>query len=651
MASTRRLAAIMFTDMVGSTASAQANEAEALKLRDEQSNLIRPLFAAHQGREIKSMGDGFLSEFGSALRAVQCAIDIQHHLNERNSQPGVAAIQLRIGIHLGDVEERGTDIFGDAVNIASRIEPVAAPGEVCISGEVYSQVRNKIPNQLEKLPPTALKGVRGLIDIYRVVLPWSVRDVRSASSQSTAPDRSRIAVLPFVSMSPDPNDEYFADGLTEELIASLALVKGLKVIARTSVMDYKKKEKHVSVIGKELDVGTVIEGSVRKAGNRIRVTVQMIDVGTEEHLWAAKYDDNLDDVFAVQSDIATKVAASLPSNLSVVTPAVPTLPAPRDIPAYLDFLQGQALVYHRDEEPLRQALRFFEAAVEKDPTYARAYAGIAQAYVRLGENGFLSWSESIEKGREAADRARTLSPDSAEAYVVLTQLSFMADEPIAVQEAEARKALELNPNLAEAHDILGQLAASRGDAASAVRHIEDAYHLDPLSPLTLRYLGLAYFYAGRLEDARDHWERTLPLDPLNSYRGLANYYIAKGDLVQANAMVKEMERLGPTYERTYASRGVVAALQGDRATAMEMIAKLDATRDRGFALASSAGFVYLALGDSDKFFEYMFASAKDHTLPWNEILLSPMFAQVRKDPRFEELRSLTSEMLQLKGSQ
>ena len=200
MASTRRLSAIMFTDMVGSTSSAQTNEAQALRLRDEQASLVRPLFAAHEGREIKSMGDGFLSEFGSALRAVQCAIDIQQHLHERNSQPGSTPIQLRIGIHLGDVEQREADIFGDAVNIASRIEPLAAPGGVCISGEVFSQIRNKIPNQLEKLPPTALKGLLSPIDIYRVMLPWNLRELSSPDRGPAPLEKSRIAVLPFVSI-------------------------------------------------------------------------------------------------------------------------------------------------------------------------------------------------------------------------------------------------------------------------------------------------------------------------------------------------------------------------------------------------------------------------------------------------------------------
>jgi adenylate cyclase len=646
VASVRRLAAIMFTDMVGSTASAQANEAEALRLRDEQASLVRPLFTAHQGREIKSMGDGFLSEFGSALRAVQCAIDIQQHLHERNSQPGVTPIRLRIGIHLGDVEQRETDIFGDAVNIASRIEPLASPGGVCISGEVFSQVRNKIPNKMEKLPPTPLKGVVGSIDIYRVLLPWSVHEMTSANAGPPQFDKSRIAVLPFVSMSPDPNDEYFADGLTEELIANLALVKGLKVIARTSVMDYKKKEKHVSEIGKELGVGTIVEGSVRKSGNRIRVTVQVIDVATEEHLWAAKYDDNLDDVFAVQTDIATKVAASIPRSLSAARAPVPALQEAPDMGAYLDFLQGQALVWQREEGPLRQSLRFFEQAVEKDPTFSRAYAAAARAYSRLGNSGFIVWSEAIERGKAAAERALSINPDLAEAHAILAELAFMADDPIEVQEKEARKALELNPNLADAHDILGQIAGIRGDLASYVRHIEDAYRLDPLSPPTIRLLGRALLIAGRDEEAMEHWRRTLPLDPLSSYGGMAEYYLEKGDLGKADAMVKELERLSPTAENTLRSRGQLAAMKGDKTTAMEMIGKLAPTPEEGWSRTSSAGFIYLALGDVDKFYEYMFTAAKDHTLQLLYVRYSPLLAEARKDPRFKQLLSIALDPLQ-----
>jgi adenylate cyclase len=630
----------MFTDMVGSTSSAQDNEAEALRLRDEQADLVRPLFAAHQGREIKSMGDGFLSEFGSALRAVQCAIDIQQHLHERNSQPGTPPIQLRIGIHLGDVEQRESDIFGDAVNIASRIEPLATPGGVCISGEVFSQIRNKIPNTLQKLPPTSLKGIRVSIDVYRVLLPWNGRDASYEANGPAPLDTNRIAVLPFVSMSPDPNDEYFADGLTEELIANLALVKGLKVIARTSIMEYKKKEKHVSEIGKELGVGTIVEGSVRKAANRIRVTVQVIDVATEEHLWASKYDDNLDDVFAVQSDIATKVAASLPSNLAHTSAPAPTLLGARDMQAYLYFLQGQALLWKRQEEPIRQALRLFEQAVERDPTFSRAYASLAQAYKQLGEEGLISWSEAIVHGKAAAEKAVSIGPDLAEAHSILAEMMFMADDPFNSLEAEARRALELNPNLPEAHDILGQVAGVQGNIEASVHHIEEAYRLDPLSPPAIRYLGRAYFYAGRYAEAAEFWKRTLHLDPITAYNGLTEYYLAIGDLASAGEMVKEMERIAPTNRATYMKLGYLAAIQGDKVTALKMIAKLDAAHGEGWVNSAFAGYIYLALGDLDKFFDYMHAAVKSHTLPVTSLRYAPMLAAARKDPRFEQVISL-----------
>jgi len=634
----------MFTDTVGYTASTQADEGRTLDLLRQQEELVRPLLAVHQGREIKSTGDGFLVEFDSALKATQCAVNIQRRIYERNAEGGLAPIQIRIGIHMGDVVQRGTDILGDAVNIAARIEPTAEPGGICVSGSVYEQVRNKIPEKLEKLPPRALKGLEAPMDIYRVVLPWSTPEPTTAVDGPSQLDKSRIAVLPFVSMSPDPNDEFFADGLTEELIGRLSLVKGLKVIARTSVMNYKKKEKNVSAIGKELGVGTVVEGSVRKAANRIRVAVQVIDVSTEEHLWASSYDNNLDDVFAVQSDIATKVAASLPSNLVGSSAPVPALQETRDMQAYLYFLQGQALVWKREEIPIRQALRFFEQAVERDPTFSRAYASVARAYKQLGEEGLISWSEAIVQGKAAAEKARSFNPELAEAHAMLAELSFMADDPIELQEKEARRALELNPNLAEAHDILGQIAGIRGDLGSYVRLIEEAYQLDPLSPPTIRYLGRAYFMAGRYQDALEHWNRTLHLDPITSYHGMADYYIAQGDLEKAAQMVKEMERIAPTNRATYLKRGHLAALKGDTATAMEMIAKLDATRDRGWVTSPYSGYIYLALGDVDKFFEYMFAAVKTHTLPVTNLLFSPHFAEVRRDPRFEQLISLDRQL-------
>ncbi len=276
----RRLSAIAFTDMVGYTSLAQRDESLALQLLDKHNALVRSVAKQHQGREVKTIGDAFLFEFDSALDAVLCSVRIQSSLRERNrAAPPDEKILVRIGIHVGDVIHLGGDILGDAVNIASRIVNFAENGGICISEQVYAQVRNKVQVPLVKMPGQKLKNVDQQLDLYQVVLPWE------QSGPPKSSPRSRIAILPFRNISPDPGDDYFADGLTEELISTLSEVKGLRVIARTSVNRYKDTNKSVSQIGSELQVAFILDGSVRKAGNRIRVTAQLIDTESQEQAW------------------------------------------------------------------------------------------------------------------------------------------------------------------------------------------------------------------------------------------------------------------------------------------------------------------------------------------------------------------------------
>ena len=636
----------MFTDTVGFTASTQANEGRTIELLHQQADLLRPLVALHQGREIKSTGDGFLVEFDSALKAVQCAVNIQRRIFERNSEGGQTPIRIRIGVHLGDVVQNGTDILGDAVNIAARIEPLAEPGGVCVSSAVYDQVRTKVTEKFEKLAPKAMKGIEVPMDVYRVLFPWNNHVGGTDTDASRIADKNRLAVLPFANISPDPADEYFADGLTEELIASLSLVPGLKVIARTSVIGYKKTDKSVASIGRELGVGTVVEGSVRRSANRIRVTVQVIDVATEEHLWTAKYDDDLDDIFAVQGDIATKVATALPGGLKREKAPIPELAKPRETEAYLQYLQGQALMWKTDEDSLRRSLEFFKKALDTDPTLARAYAGMARAYIGLGTENFMVWGDACTLGRAASEKAMAIEPGLAEAHGLRAEIAFMADETADVLEREVRKALELNPNLAQAHTILAALAGSLGIAEAYAAENEEAYRLDPLSPATIRTLGNAYFFSGRFDEALAHWKRTMELSPIDSYRGLADYYMLKGDFEQAELMVKELERLAPSSDPALLSRGFLSALRGDRSTAMKMIERLQETSREGYARQSSVGFIYFALGDLDRFFEVMFATAKAHTMQASRLRMAPLFAGARKDRRFVSLMSLYGRPVQ-----
>jgi len=623
----------MFTDMVGYTALSQANEPLALRLLGKHRELIRPALAKHHGREIKTIGDAFLVEFDSALDAVNCAVEVQQAIQNYN-ESALDRVSVRIGIHVGDVVHQQGDVYGDAVNIASRIEPLAEGGGICITQQTFDQVRNKVPFRLVKLGSRELKNVAMPIDVYKVELPWEGATKKMDIGPLPA---DRIAVLPFVNISPDPNDEYFADGMTEELITSLSSVKGLKVIARTSVMNYKKKEMNVSEIGRELGVGTIVEGSIRKAADRIRVTVQVIDVNSEEHLWASSYDARLDDVFTVQSDIAGKVAGSLPGALTSAKTAVASGKDTDDVTAYINYLQGRELMYNNLEGPLRQSLQFFEHAVERDPKFARAYVGMAQTYASMGRNGFMPWRESIDTAKAYVAKANSLNENLPEAHSLRSALAYMADEPFEVMEGEARKALELNPSMAEAYQELAEVMPLLGKRMEWVRLLETAYQLDPLSARIIERLSGAYVYNGRDADALGLLRRTVHLQPLNAHRWLWVYYVSKGNLEEAANELAQLEELEPSWEFTLLSKGYLAALKGDKETAKAAIASLEQSHMMGWARSSVAGLIYYPLGEMDTFFDKMMEAAKEHTLRATDLMYSPLFEKGRTDPRFAEV--------------
>ena len=401
-------------------------------------------------------------------------------------------------------------------------------------------------------------------------------------------------------------------------------------------MNYKKKEKNVSEIGKELNVGTVIEGSVRKAGNRIRVTVQVIDATTEGHLFSSNYDSNLDDIFAVQSDVAAKVAESLPGTMLTPKPDARPVKETEDTVAYMYFLQGTQLSFAEEEVPLRRALSLLQQSVSRDPRFARAYAGVAKCYIELGNGGYIEWREAIEMGRSAVLKALEVDPNLPEAHSRLGEVQFMADENLTTRGAEFRKALELNPNLAEAHRMLASLAGTIGDTDEMVHSFERAYELDPLSAEIIPRLGMAYFYAGRDKEALEHWKRTLHLESYLNSRFMFDFYVSKKDYPHAEEVVRVMETTAPTLEYTDLNRGYLAAVTGDSETAKKMIDRLDNTHRPGWARSSSAGMIYLGLGDLDKFFEFMFRAVEDHTLSvitlrYNPLVDASRAREVRRD--------------------
>jgi adenylate cyclase len=446
---TRRLTALMITDMVGYTRLSQRNEALALRLLDEHNGIIRDSVASHGGREVKQTGDGFFVEFPSALQAVSCSIDIQRRLYERNQSISEGErFDVRIGLHIGDVVYRSGDMFGDGVNIASRIEPLALPGGVSLSQSVHAQVWNKIDRPLKSLGPKELKNVDLPMEVFRVVLPWEKKEDDKRKPQKL--DRNRLAVLPLVNISQNPEDAYFADGMTEELIYTLSRILGLRVIAQTSVMAYKGTTKTVREIGHELKVGSILEGSVRKAGDRVRITVQLIDVRSEEHVWSERYDRELADVFEIQSEISIEVAKGLKAFIKAAGVSGAVEKPTERLDAYTEYLKGRHFWNRRTRTAVLQALDHFELAIVADPRFAKAYSGLADCYTVLANQGHEPAHAVLPKAKDAAKKALELDPDLAEAHASLGIVYLQFKQDAAAAEKEFAKAIELNPSYAPA---------------------------------------------------------------------------------------------------------------------------------------------------------------------------------------------------------
>jgi adenylate cyclase len=475
----RRLAAIMLTDIVGYTALTQHDEAAALALLSEHNGLLRGFFSQYQGTEIKSTGDGFLVEFSSALDAVRCAIDIQKALRNRNSShPELVPIQVRIGLHVGDVVHRADDVFGDGINITSRIEPLAAPGGIALSQEVYAQVWNKIEAPVSRLGPKRLKHIDLPVEIY--LLSPERHTAGQQDPQLTA-RAERIAVLPFANISPDPQDAYLADGITEELIFTLSKIRELKVISKTSVMRYRDANESVREIGTELGVRAVIEGSVRKAGRMIRTTVQLIDVETQEHLWSEAYDSELDDLFAVQREIAEQVAAALRLRLLPSECERIAEPPTRSREAHTKYLRGRYAWSQWSEAALLNAVDYFQQAIELDPDFALAYTGLADTYSLMAMLEHLAPETAYPKAAEAARRALELDDRLAEAYSSLAMIKFVFSKDLEGAEADLLRAIDLNPNCAEAHQWYALVLGATDREEEAARERALAEELDPLA--------------------------------------------------------------------------------------------------------------------------------------------------------------------------
>ena len=501
----RRLAAILVADVVGYSRLIRADEEGTLTaLKAVRSDLIDPRIAEHNGRIVKLMGDGMLAEFRSAVDAVRAAIEVQDSLALRNAGfPRDKRIELRVGVNLGDVVIDGTDIQGDGVNVAARLEGLANPGEVCISEAVHEQVRNRLDLVFEDLGGRKVKNIDEPVRVWRWAANAGARALGPANTDERPPlpEKPSIAVLPFDNMSGDSEQEYFSDGITEDIITALARWRSFPVIARNSTFTYKNKAVKVQDVARGLGVRYVLEGSVRKEGKRVRITAQLIDANTGHHIWAERYDRDLDDVFALQDEITQRIAATLEPTLVRAELTRSKAKQPGNLDAWDYYLRGRSHLHEFTKEGAARGREMFERAIELDPTYSQAFADLAWTHSRdLLLEHTRDREGSMAKLYGAAQRAVALDDASSSAHHLLSTAYIWRNE-LDLAIAEGRRAVELNPNDADSLHALGNKLDLAGDA-EGIGMMEQAQRLNPQDPqrhMHLSLLARAYLNAQQYE--------------------------------------------------------------------------------------------------------------------------------------------------------
>jgi TolB-like protein/class 3 adenylate cyclase/Tfp pilus assembly protein PilF len=604
----RKLAAIMFTDMVGYSALSQRDEKLAQELLEEHRRLLREIFPRFNGTEIKTIGDAFLVEFNSALEAAQCAIEIQRALAKRNADISPdRRIELKIGIHIGDVVHRGGDVYGDGVNIASRIEPLAGAGGICVSMDVERQIRNAVETRFEKLATTELKNISVPMELFRIVLPWErTSDVRSEirrgeeqksevrksstistsrksavigaltllviigigwwwtthnlvgtdrravrsdknestprqSEAATIPEKS-IAVLPFENLSRDPDNAYFADGIQDEILTRLSKIADLKVISRTSTQHYKSAPENLPEIARQLSVAHVVEGSVQKSGDAVRVNVQLIKAGNDSHLWADTYDRKLTDVFSVESEIAKAIAEQLQAKLSGREEEVIAAKPTDNLEAYDAYLRGLAYTL-KTAQIMANALnaqKCLKEAVRLDPKFALGWALLSQIDAGGYNTATLQPTAALRaEAEQAAETALTLQPKLGEGFLAKGNYYYgcLKDYDTAVRYFE--QARQFIPNSSRIPESLAYIARRRNQWDQSEGYFKEAERLDPRNVNVLTQHALSYMSLRQLSDALRKLDQVLEITPDDAdtiaYKG--GVALGEGDLPKAWALL------------------------------------------------------------------------------------------------------------------
>ncbi|MCA9413456.1 MAG: tetratricopeptide repeat protein [Candidatus Omnitrophica bacterium] len=674
----RRLAAIMFTDIVGYSALSQRNEALSLSLLAEHREILEPIFDQYNGVVIKSTGDGYLAEFASAIQAVQCAVAMQTAVYDRNrSADPDRVFQIRIGLHVGDIVHQDGDVLGDGVNIASRIEPLAEPGGICISEQVYDHVHNKVELHLVNLGPQELKNISIPLEIYRVFLPWEdVTAFKPRLIKSRCPKEKplpakiailllplvailaafggyhyalkgnnetsqieetlkTVAVLPFRNLSEGNETGYFSEGITEELINALSKLEGIRVPARTSAFAYQNSDKDPTEIAKELGVEAILEGSVRTDGDQFRISAVLSDIQSGYVLWSEIFDRKMENIFEVQDEITKTIVKTLKGSLHIEDDESIVVASTKDSEAYQCYLKGRDAWNDRTEEGFKKALQCFQNAVNHDPNYANAYAGLADTYHLMERYGHIPTEQGRAKAKENALKALELNPDLAAARTSLATI-YEYEWDWENSEMEFRRAIELEPHSVLPRQWYASLLGKMGRFDEALEQLETALPLDPISPPLNRSYGFLLMAAGKDDQALTQLRKTLEMSP--DFPGvrlsLATQLAIHGATEEARELIQqELDKFGDSEELQY-NLAFVDKIDGNMETTDRLITRFDHSihpEDNAFSLAMA----YTLKGDFDQAFEWLNAAVDRREFEVTHLRTLRVFDPLRKDPRYD----------------
>jgi TolB-like protein/Flp pilus assembly protein TadD len=640
----RQLTAIMFADMVGYTALMQEDEDQAKTNRDRNREALVRRVGEHNGKILQFYGDGALSVFQSAIQAVEAAIAVQGDL--RTPPP----VPVRIGLHTGDIIHDDEGVFGDGVNLASRVQSLAVPGGILISEKVYDEVKNQRGIETRSLGSFALKNVKRPMEIWAITNQGlAVPDPTEMGSRPSQ-CRNSVAVLPFLNMSSDPENEFFSDGVTEEIINALTRINGLQVTARTSSFAFKGKNQDVRTIGEELGVATVLEGSVRRSGNRVRITAQLINARDGYHLFSKSYDRELLNIFETQDELAETIAAELQDRFQTESPGEESSgPAKQkkphrhfhDTQAYTEYLKGIHSFSQWTPEGARAAIRHFERSMEMDPECALPYSGMATAYTFLAALGQMPGSIAYPRAREAAEKAMALEEGTGESHAAMASILFFHDWDFDGAYRHFQKALTLTPGAAPLRKLYAMYLMAMGDLEAAEEELQWAIQMDPLSSSIRTALGETLIHSRRFGEAEAQLRQVLELDPdfRSAREALGWSFIAGGRFEEALRELEEIPRKTADPFKVIPHRMWALAGLGRMEETHQLFRLLEERREREPEISLEVDFAiaHLALGDPERSLDYL-EEAVERRLGMVVFLNSALlWAELRSIPRFQKL--------------